>query len=174
MKVPRRKKGKEQGEDVSLTPEFIRNAAFRMLARRALTRRELSERLHKKSAAAELIVEVVDYCFREGYINESGITQDHIRRGREDRLVGRVMLSYELKRRGVEEMMIESSLDSEYPFESEIESARAFVSKKLRSLGNEDVDKSYRKVGGSLSRRGFASDIVNLVMREVKQQLVDR
>jgi len=78
-----------------------RLAALKLLARRALTTRELVKKLILKGIPFEEAKATAIELERQGYIDERAIIEDFIRRGRETRLVGRFMLRFELQQRGV-------------------------------------------------------------------------
>ena len=138
-----------------------------MLTRRALTVRELCERLRKKGADRETAEDVSHSLDQDGYINEKGIIEDHIQRGRNDRRMGRFLLRYELTQRGCNGNEIEAVLESMYPEEEEITAARQFTIIKLRTMPDLPQDKRIRRLGAALHRRGFNGETVAAIMDEV-------
>jgi len=144
-----------------------RAKAFAMLARRALTRHELKDRLRKKKFSHQEVETVVADIAAEGYIDEKGIVEDYIRLGKEFRLVGRFFLLQQLKHRGIEEIVIQDLLDEHYPKEDENPIALEFATKKLQTLGGVEKIKKIRRLGGALSQRGFSSGIIHQVLGQL-------
>lgn len=144
----------------------IRGTALRMLARRALTRRELTARLKRKGFSAGAVRDAVQEIVAEGYIDEIGIAEDAVRHGRDERLVGRFLIRYELVSRGIREDVVEKILDRDYPAEVEADKARLFAERKVNSLKGLKPDKSavVRRVAGALERRGFRGDVIGEVI----------
>ena len=151
----------------NLTPDQLKAMALRMLSRRALSCKELQQRLKQKGADQNTASEIVQYCLDTGYIDEKGIVEDHIRRGREIKLVGRFLLEYELRERGLGKELIAKGMDELYPDSDEPEIANRFALNKLRTMGDLHREKRVRRLGGALQRRGFRGDVVAEIMREV-------
>jgi len=148
-----------------MTLDELRSKAFLIIARRALTRKELKERLHRKKASVNQADVIVNEFYRKGYIDEKAIVEDALRLGKESRLVGRFLLRYELTKRGIKPDKIEEALDKDYPESDELEIARQFVDRKLHSYKDLPAVKRYRRLAGALNRRGFAADKTHQVLK---------
>ncbi|MDP8240447.1 MAG: regulatory protein RecX [Candidatus Hatepunaea meridiana] len=146
--------------------EKYRLIALKMLARRSLTIKELIDRLKRKGAENDLAKVVALNCVKEGYIKEGEIVEDHINRGREEKLIGRFLLEYELSQRGIRKDVIEEAINRIYPENDEIEIARRFAEKKLRGMQHIPDEKRNRRLGSALHRRGFRGETVAAVMYE--------
>ena len=145
-----------------------RLAALKLLARRALTTRELVKKLILKGIPFEEAKATAIELERQGYIDDRAIIEDFIRRGRETRLVGRFMLRFELQQRGVDQNLVEEQLEKLYPEKDEIAIAREFASRKLKSMSGLPVEKRLRRLGGALQRRGFSHEHIARVMLELE------
>ncbi len=145
----------------------LRSIALRLLSRRPLTARELNARLRRRGGNPGHVSGIVKELALKGYIDEAAIAEDCVRRGREDRLVGRFLLRFELIRRGLPEELVEKTLDEGYPETEEYPVAKRFAENKLRIMGELPSDKRYRRIAGALGRRGFTAETVAKVMREI-------
>ncbi|MDP8228724.1 MAG: regulatory protein RecX [Candidatus Electryoneaceae bacterium] len=146
----------------------VRSVAYRMLSYRWLTVKELTYRLRRrKGIRRKFIKPIVQECIEAGYIDERSLVEDHIHSGREFRLIGRRLIRYNLIRRGVPEVMIDPILDEHYPEEDEEPIARKLVERKLRGMQDVPIIKRYRRIGGMLSRKGFASDVIRTILDEI-------
>ncbi|NQU04877.1 MAG: regulatory protein RecX [Calditrichaeota bacterium] len=150
-------------------PEKVHSIAFKMITRRPLTVSELIDRLRRKGVTLELAETIVAEFNQKGYIDENAITEDHIRYCKEYKLCGKFMLRHELKRRGLDSQVIEKNLELLYPDSDEIVIARKLVIRKLRALTGLPLEVRERRLGGALQRRGFPSEIIVTVIREIKQ-----
>ncbi len=75
---------------------------------------------------------------------------------------GRRRLIIELKRRGIEEEMIEDSLPSE---DSEVDRAREALGRKLKGEKVPEDFKERQKLSAFLARRGFDLDVIRELVR---------
>ncbi len=145
--------------------EQLRQSALKMLTRRSLTVKELTERLRRKGAGKAVAGEIAFDFLKSGYIDEKAIVEDHIKRGREAKLVGRFLLSYELRQRGINAEMVDELLSKLYPENDELEIARQFAARKMSGMQDLPPDKRERRLAGSLQRRGFQQDTIAAIMR---------
>jgi regulatory protein len=74
-------------------------------------------------------------------------------------------LAFELKRKGIDPLTIESALAG-IDKDKEFKSALELVESKSKYKGL-DRNEAYKKVGGFLSRRGFSYDIIKKVIEEI-------
>lgn len=151
--------------------EKLRATAFRMIARRALTRRELIIRLRRKGASENQAESIVDDFVKQGYINDRAIGEDFIRRGREERLVGRMLVKYELSQKGIDRELIERIIDEGYPETSEVDVACKFALRKQKQIRDVPAEKQLRRLAGSLKRRGFSGYSIETAMREISSDI---
>ena len=149
--------------------EKVRLIALKMLTRRALTLRELIDKLRRKGIDRNLAEDTARKCLDLGYIDEESITEDHIRRGREDKLTGRFLLRHELGKRGINHDLIERILDRLYPESDEKEIALRFALKRIKGMSDLPSEKRDRRVGSALHRRGFNAETIAAVMHEINR-----
>lgn len=149
--------------------EKVRLTALKMLTRRALTLSELIDKLRRKGIDRNLAEDTAGKCLDLGYIDEESIAEDHIRRGREDKLTGRFLLRHELGKRGINHDLIERVLDRLYPESDEKEIARRFALKRIKGMSDLPSEKRDRRVGSALYRLGFNAETIAAVMHEISQ-----
>ena len=144
-----------------------------MVSRRALTRKELIFRLTRKGASAESAAQIADDFTALGYINDALVAEDFTRHGRENRLVGRILLQHEMRQKGIASELIDTTLDEAYPIGAEISAAHRFAERKLRLIRNDPPMKQIRKMADALNRRGFSGGTIEAVIRKMELQLKD-
>ncbi len=138
-----------------------------MLSRRALTKKELKERLIRKGASPEKAAEIVIEFNKRGYIDENTLIEDAIRLGKESRLIGRFMLRFELKKRGLSQEIIDTRLEDSYPQTDEYQVALKFAQRKKNSYSGVTNEKRYRRLSAALNRRGFMGDVIRKTLSDL-------
>ena len=149
--------------------EKVRLTALKMLTRRALTLRELIDKLRRKGIDRNLAEDTARKYLDSGYIDEESITEDHIRRGREDKFAGRFLLKHELGKRGINRDLIDRVLDRLYPECDEKKIALRFALKRIKGMSDLPSETRDRRVGSALHRRGFNAEAIAAVMHEINR-----
>ena len=142
-----------------------RRQVEKWLSRRFLTAVELRERLIQKGCQPELAEALVEEAGEENQRREAVIMEDHIRRGRDTRLVGRSLLLYELSKRGIPTPRVRAALDADYPGEMEYDVALKLSVRKLMAMNHLPPEVRERRLAGTLQRRGFTSEVIARLMR---------
>ena len=154
-----------------LDGDELRRLALRWISRQPLTAFELKTRLYRRGGDPGQVSGMVQDFIEAGYIDEAAIAEDAVRRGREVRLVGRFLLKYELFKHGLDEELVNKTLDEGYPEREEGVVARRFAQKSLKTMQKQPSDKRYRRIAGALDRRGFKTETIAQVMREIGLEL---
>lgn len=137
-----------------------------MLARRSLTKKELTDRLNKFESDSEKVLHIVEYLNSKGFIDEASIIEDKILVGKSSKLYGRLRIKIELMKRGLKSEIIDESLKQFFPLSEEIEVAFKFANQKLNSMGDVGGIRRYRRIAGALQRRGFPGDIISRTLEQ--------
>jgi len=140
--------------------QFIeaRNKAFHLLSYRERTIKEMKDRLRKKNFSAEIIEKVISYLLDKDYLNEERFAEMWIRSRINHHPRGRKLIYKELKNKGVENRIINTSLDEYLSREKELEMASYLMEKWLRRRKEEDSS-SY-KLKNYLANKGFNYDLI--------------
>ena len=132
--------------------------AMRALGRRMMSASELREHLLKKEISSNEINGILAKMREYGYLNDETFAENFVRarisRG------GRRKLTWELRRKGVDSVVIDAALDTIDP-EAEIEAAAAYALRALR--GGSDWNARNRAYG-ALQRRGYTGDVIRAAM----------
>jgi len=146
----------------------IRSQALSMLAKRALTRKELRDRLRRKKFPLAEVNQIVAEFHDKGYIDEQAIIEDAARLGKELKLQGRFLLRYELRRRGLPEAAVNAVLDQDYQPTEEYAVARTFAEHHAAKMTETDSAKKLNRLGAALQRRGFDVEVIQQVLDELE------
>lgn len=151
------------------TPQEERDAllayAFRALGGRALTEAELRSKLEKRSPDEALVREVLKRVQELGYQDDAHVARAEGAR----RSVGAFRVRQTLKRRGVDEALIQDTVAARDPDE-ERGAARELLERRWASFARKRDPKA--SAYAFLARRGFPSPVIWAAIRELDAALL--
>ncbi|MCW3813369.1 recombination regulator RecX [Micromonospora sp. DR5-3] len=171
---PRRsRRGRAEETDPEATPapprdeaEVAREICLRQLAVRPRTRAELAGALTKRGISEEVAAQVLDRYDEVGIIDDAAFARAWVTSRHAGRGLARRALANELRQRGVDGEVASEAL-GELDEETEAETARALVERKLRTARGEP-DAVFRRLVGMLARKGYPPGVA---IRAVKDAL---
>lgn len=143
----------------------VLDSALNFLSYRARSEKELYRKLTQKEYPEELIFKAISYCKEYGYLNDKEFALSFIRDKTKLNKYGPKKIRYELYKKGVSQDIIDEVLVSDK--DTEYEMALELGLKKISKYKGDSRDAIYRKLGGFLQRKGYSSDIVYKVLREI-------
>jgi regulatory protein len=148
--------------------EVARIVCLRLLDRRAYSRAELSAALRKRGVPDEPADRVLDRFTELGLIDDAALADGYaLAQHRERGLAGRAV-ALKLRRRGIPDDAVRDAV-GQIDRESEVDTARALVERRLRSIAGLDPAAQARRLIGLLARKGYppglAHDVVRSAMR---------
>ncbi|MBO4163817.1 regulatory protein RecX [Micromonospora antibiotica] len=146
--------------------EMAREICLRQLAVRPRTRAELAGALAKKGISDEVSAQVLDRYDEVGIIDDAAFARAWVSSRHNGRGLARRALANELRQRGVDGEVASEAL-GELDEETEAETARALVDRKLRTARGEP-DAVFRRLVGMLARKGYPPGVA---IRAVKDAL---
>ena len=149
--------------------ERAREICLRQLAARPRTRAELAKALTRKEISEEVIAEVLDRYDEVGIIDDAAFARAWVSSRHHGRGLARRALANELRQRGVDAEVAGEALES-VDDESEAETARALVDRKLRTATGTP-EAIFRRLVAMLARKGYPAGIA---IRAVKDALAAR
>lgn len=153
------------GEPTPPTLPELRAAAMRLLGSREHTRRQLADKLVRRFAQSESLIEqVLDDLACDGLQSDQRYCEQ-LARSRKSRGYGPLRIRHDLEHAGISRAEAEAWIDEERAFWR----ARA-LEQARRRIGQERPDqKSLQRVARHLSQRGFGSDIVAYVLDQLRR-----
>lgn len=141
--------------------------AFDLLSRRAHSTKELRDKLYKREFSKRDIDTVITECERLGFLNDELFANDYAAElGGQGK--GTFKIKMKLRDKGLSESNIEKALEK--IGNNDLENAENALSRKLRSLMNEDdINKRRQKAYRFLAYRGFSSDIISRLMDSTEE-----
>jgi regulatory protein len=159
------------GERVAqLQTEDAREAAYqralKFISYRLRTETEIRRNLAKQALPEEITEQTIERLKRSGLINDTVFAQGWVENREANRPCSRRALTYELKKRGIDEQIIAQTLDTiddeEMAYEAALKHARRVNEVEWKGF----LQKMYRY----LSQRGFSYDVSSQVISRVWEQ----
>lgn len=151
-------------QDLADQPDKIKDAALRLLSRRDFAAEELRRRLLKRGGEQDKVDEVIDYLCQRGFINETALVENWLHYRMEINPRGRSYVKHELLNRGVNEQIVQDSIERLYDYEQEEIIISRLVNKEIMHI-HADIDEAgmgkYRaKLMRRWSNQGFCQNVI--------------
>lgn len=143
--------------------QAARARAFRLLAVRDRSRRELAERLGP-NFPKDIVAAVLDDLARDGYLDDARLARRLAERWTEERNFGPLRVRRELLRRGLVPVA-DLAPDPEAVRAAAVRAAR----RSLKGKAEPADPGSLRRMAGYLERRGFPADTIRAIVRRTRQ-----
>ncbi len=144
-----------------------KKAALRFLGYRDRSVSEMRACLAKKDYPVKVIEETVAWLVDLGYLDDSRFAELYARSRIESKGMGRFRLRYELVNKGVDEHLIEQTLEALFQEIDETKLARDCAEKKLPTWEGLPRQTVQRRLIGFLGRKGFAGETVYRIVKEL-------
>ncbi|MBD3385227.1 hypothetical protein GF407_09890 [candidate division KSB1 bacterium] len=138
--------------------------AVRLLSVRARSKQELDERLKRSGFSTGAIDETLRELERLDLVNDAEFAVLFARTKMAQKPQGKMALSLELKKKGIEETAIENAIAKAYEGTNESEVAFSLANRKKQQFGNLEEQKAKKRLSDYLLRRGFRFDVVRDVL----------
>ncbi|MGH3739730.1 MAG: regulatory protein RecX [Micromonosporaceae bacterium] len=147
-----------------------REICLRLLAFRPRTRAELAAALRRRQVPPEAAEAVLERFGEVGMIDDAAFAEAWVTSRHHGRGLARRALAHELRRRGVDNSTVSHAVDQLDP-DTERETARSLVLRRLSRLSDAASDVAFRKLVGMLARKGYPP---GLSVRVVREALAER
>jgi regulatory protein len=147
-----------------------REICLRQLAVRPRTRAELATALRRRGVDDEVAAQVLDRYDEVGIIDDEAFARAWVTSRHHGKGLARRALAGELRRKGVDAEAAGDALDELDP-ETEAETARALVARRMRVERAAAPEVTFRRLVGMLARKGYPA---GLAIRVVKEALAER
>ncbi len=131
--------------------------AINFLSFKARTSGEIEQKLLEKEIDPEAAADTVHRLQEENLIDDASYAQEWAQQRVTGRKKGKVLVKQELKRKGIDQELIDDALDA-LGEDDELRSAEELAIKKWRTTKGDLWDRK-RKTAAFIMRRGFSSDI---------------
>lgn len=153
------------GDRPSLDAKAARRVAIDLLARKAWSRRDLTRRLERRGAPADVAAEVVGDLAARGYLDDAEFARWWAEARAQRRRVGSVRLKQELALKGIARDTASDAVRAAFEEAPELDRALDAGRRRLASLARTDPSRRAARLGDYLLRRGYPGSIVSRVVR---------
>jgi regulatory protein len=142
-----------------------RSIALRLLTGAPRTRAQLREAMAKRDVPDEVAEQVLDRFEEVRLVDDAEYAELWVRSRHTGRGLARRALAQELRHRGVDAETASEALD-QLDDDTELQTARELVARRLTSTRRLDRDARIRRLAGMLARKGYSSGVAMRVVRE--------
>jgi regulatory protein len=147
-----------------------KNYAYRILARRMYTNKEIRDKLEARGYAEDIIQDVITTLERYGYLDDNTYAEEWVLSKMRTKPKGKIALRQELKRKGIKESIIEDTLAQVLQEEKETDIALNLARRRIKIYKGDDPQAIKRKLYSFLGRRGFNFETVKNVIHQVMEE----
>ncbi len=145
----------------------LREQAFRLLARRAHSRRELRDKLRVRSHDPDLIDRLIEDFSERKYLDDSRFARSFIEEELRMRLSGPALIRDKLRQKGIDPEQINQLLSELYPPGLQAEHCRRLTLKKIKPWPVPFDRKRLTQLTGYLHNKGFSWDIIQQSIADI-------
>ncbi len=145
-----------------------KDVAYRYLSYRPRSRSEIEQKLRDKEFGKNVIAAVLVDLERMGYVNDREFAGQWASSRIRLRGFGRRRIEQELTAKGISRDIIAETLVLLFDESPEPEIALREAEKKLKNLTRFEPEVQRRRIAGHLERKGFPTDIIYDVLRELR------
>ena len=142
----------------------IREAAFRLLAVRARSARELRQRLGKKRFAPELVDEIIEDLKAKGYQSDEDFARQYAREKWTSSGWGPRRIGQELRLKGIAPELTDQVLGETFTSTDLVGAVLPLALKHWRATEGLPAETRRRRITGFLQRRGYDWGTINQVL----------
>lgn len=143
--------------------------AVRLLAITKRSRKELAQKLKSKGYDAGITGQILDRLESQGILNDRALVQESVQRAVREKRLGRRRISFELKRKGAGEAVIQSAL-SQYSPEEERANALELAQTQWTKLKRVEPRKRKKRLYDFLTARGFEFELIREIVSQIEKQ----
>lgn len=153
-----------QADNEPITEDMARAVVLRQLAMGPRSRKQLEDTLRRRSCPDHLATTILDRMTEVGLVDDQAFAQLLVRSRQVGRGLAKRALAHELRTKGVDDEIVEKTLDS-IDHESERARAEELAAKKLRTMAGLGPTVQARRLSGMLTRKGYPPSVVYSVVR---------
>ncbi|MBA7638559.1 Regulatory protein RecX [subsurface metagenome] len=146
-----------------------REAAFRLLAVRARSARELQQRLRQKRFPPKIIDQVIDDLQAKGYQSDEEFARLYAREKWNNSGWGPARVRRELRAKGIAQELTDQVVDETYADVDLAEAVLSLAQKRWHTTKGLPTETRRRRAVSFLQRRGYDWETINRVLDRVRE-----
>ena len=143
--------------------------SYRYLQRRAHLRNELRTKLRQKQYSDDIIDQTLEILRQKKYLDDEVFIRQFITEAISLKKMGPLLIRQKLLARGAARQKVDDALRVSYTEENQMQNAASLAAKKRKSL-RADKKKLKQKLFSYLRQKGYASDVIVLVLENVAKE----
>lgn len=143
-----------------------REQAWRYLARRSHSIKELHDKLVNKKFEPEIIIQILGDLKKKNYLNDEDFSRQLILDEINFKKSGPLLIQSKLIRKGVALDLITALIDELYDESEQVINCRYYANKKYKISRSEDRNTQMNKLGSYLKQKGFTWDVSKKIIME--------
>ena len=147
----------------------IRDQAWRYLARRAHSIKELRDKLLNKGYSADKIEDIISQLIERDHLNDRTFAEQFINDEITFKKNGPLLIKKKLQQKGIAPDLIDSTLITQYSTSLQWDNCLQLANKKRRQMNISDPRDQKSQVGNYLLQKGFKWDIVSEILTQLDQ-----
>lgn len=155
----------------ALEEQILKDAklvAYNYVSYKARSEFEVREKLRTKDYSQDCIDFAISFLYEFKLLDDEKFAQNYITGYIKNKPAGKYRIIQELRNRGIEESLIDTSISSHYPGDSALELAELAANKHLRKVSHKPKKKQLQLISDFLLRRGFDWETINKVINKLK------
>lgn len=157
----------DPGTGPQADPEQVaRRICLDQLDRAPRTRAQLADTMQRRFVPDEVAARVLDRLEDVGLVDDAAFAAAWVRSRHATRGLSGRALARELRGRGVADETVTAAV-GELDDDTELDTARELVRRKLRSMGSVSVEARRRRLVSLLGRKGYPAGVAYRVVREL-------
>lgn len=147
--------------------EKFYNYALRFLSYRPRSEKEIRDKLKTRKVESSIIDKVISKLIQKKFINDEEFAKGWMESRLRFKPRSLRLIKLELKQKGIDPETINNLL---LATDSDLESAKKLVERKIKRLKDLSKQEIYEKVGRYLASKGFSWDIIKKSIDEVLEK----
>jgi len=151
--------------------EKAEKKAYRLLALRAHSEKELREKLRKGGFTAPVVARVIEKCQAFGYLNDGNFARQRARELAVNRLAGNHRIALDLRERGISEELCRRAISDVRAEISEEDAVERLFRKKAKGIAVAGMgSREKMRLVRSLMGKGFPTGLIFRKLKGLKEE----
>lgn len=146
--------------------EVAREIVLQQLSHSARTRSQLRTVLRRKGIQDDVAEGVLDRYAELDLVDDEAFAHQWVESRHSSKSLSKRAMAHELRRKGVEDDVVRSAVDTVTP-DDELEAARRLVRSRLGSVRDPDPARRARRLAGILARKGYGAGLAWAAVKDV-------
>jgi regulatory protein len=145
----------------------VKEQAWRYLARREHSTKELRDKLLRKNLHLGIIKDIIEDLTEKDYLNDARFARQLMAEEINFKKNGPRLIKGNLLKKGIESGFIDELLADFYSEENQTDNCQYLARKKLKSLARMEPGKQKKSLADYLNRKGYTWEVISHILSEL-------